>query len=880
MAIPGPDGSISILTKIDTKGFDKGQRHIGKGLDSIKGKFLKAAQVIGVALGAAAIINFGKASVKAAEELSNALMSLQGVIDGQGRSFKDAQKFVADYISDGLVPATEAITAYKNLAMRGYEDDQIQAIMNALKDSAAFGRQMYYSLGEAVATAAEGLRYERSILVDNAGVTKKVSQMWEEYAASIGTTANNLTLAQKRQAEVNGILSETVYQMGDAARIADTYSGQTARLQFNLTQLKIAFGNLVTPIIQRVLPAINSVIAGLSAVFVTLSNILSSVFGLTAEVGRTSVGATTEAGEAMEDYGDAVEAAGKKAAKAIAPFDELFILTDATAGAAADAGGPGSIGASFDIPELFIPDQSDVAIPKWAKTLETWLKSLKELGEGSFGENIVSFFKGFWDVIKAASEVVIENIGKAIGLFVGEVSAADPNKMAEAGRAIGLLAVGIIAVVSISGVVSSLSGIATGMGSLLGVIAAHPIAAMAVGLAALYGVHVAYKKVLWNQSEEKALIDALNTAADAIEDTTAAYSDYIDETKSRKQDIENHYKEVEDLADEYFGLAEQTERTEEENEKMRVIADKLVKELPDLKEKIDETTGAYTGTKEELYNLIAETKKYYLTRAAEEMIVEQQKRLLEAEKNVANAFKHRNDVADKLKAAEDKLREATEAREAAVGKGMDTMAAAHAVENQAKAAVDGLKDSLTKANMAVWTATKAQEDLTEEYEDTLAILTDYEKRNSEVMEGIVSDAEDTVDKVGKAFKLDYTAKREVEGWLKDISKAIEHFKLPSINANAVIRMAEQATNVPMYATGTVIPPNAAHLAIVGDNTREREIIAPESVIRKAVRDEIGAAGGDITVSIPIELDGAQIYRAVVKVNNGIVEQTGATPLLV
>ena len=41
-------------------------------------------------------------------------------------------------------------------------------------------------MGEAIKSAAEGIKNENSILVDNAGVTKNLSVIWDEYAASIG----------------------------------------------------------------------------------------------------------------------------------------------------------------------------------------------------------------------------------------------------------------------------------------------------------------------------------------------------------------------------------------------------------------------------------------------------------------------------------------------------------------------------------------------------------------------------------------------------------------------------------------------------------------------------------------------------------------------
>ena len=164
----GYDGSIRIDTKLDSKGFNTGVGSIGKGLTRITSSLKGVAVAAGIAFGVKTLVEFGKSSVKATTELANAMTGLKSILDGQGRSFKDAQKFINEYVSDGLIPATNAITAYKNLASRGYTDTQIEQVLVALKDSAAFGRQASYSLGDAVSTATEGLKNENSILVDNA----------------------------------------------------------------------------------------------------------------------------------------------------------------------------------------------------------------------------------------------------------------------------------------------------------------------------------------------------------------------------------------------------------------------------------------------------------------------------------------------------------------------------------------------------------------------------------------------------------------------------------------------------------------------------------------------------------------------------------------
>jgi len=157
----GYDGSIKIDSKINNKGFNKG---ISGMLTAVKGLGLAIAGVFAIKK----VIDFGKSSVAAANELSNSLVGLKSILDGQGKSFKEAKGFIDEYTNDGLVSATEATTAFKNLSLRGYNTEQIKSVMTALKDSATFSRQSSYELGEAVMTATEGLKNENSILVDNA----------------------------------------------------------------------------------------------------------------------------------------------------------------------------------------------------------------------------------------------------------------------------------------------------------------------------------------------------------------------------------------------------------------------------------------------------------------------------------------------------------------------------------------------------------------------------------------------------------------------------------------------------------------------------------------------------------------------------------------
>lgn len=307
------------------------------------------------AFSVAAVVKFGKACLQVATETSNAWIGLNSILTGQGKSFSQAQKFIEEYVSDGLVPLNNAVTAYKNLAARGYSSDQIKKTMTALKNSATFGRQSTYSLGEAVQTASEGLKNENSILVDNAGVTKNVAKMWEDYAKSVGKTTNQLTQQEKINAEVNGILEETKFQMNDAAIYANTYSGKVAQLNFAFTTMKTAIGNVIQPIAKLFIPILTAAANAVTKLFTAIAGLMS-MFGLKADSVETvskGLGGVADnadkAANAVKGVGDSAGKTAKQAKKAalqLAGFDEMNKLTDNSSSSSGSGSGGAGGGAS------------------------------------------------------------------------------------------------------------------------------------------------------------------------------------------------------------------------------------------------------------------------------------------------------------------------------------------------------------------------------------------------------------------------------------------------------------------------------------------------------------------------------------------------------
>lgn len=239
----------------------KGQiEKLGGSVEDLDKKTGKAAQeqlafAAASAAAFASLLGVINKSTQAITSYQSAMKGLESVAGGRGVAQSELQEAL-DSVTDGFFSATAAATAYKNLLTRGYSLDQATNAIVRLKDAAAFGRQASLSLEDAVVSTTEGLRNENSVLVDNAGVTKNVAKMWEDYAKARGLVTANLTQEQKVEAEYIGLMQETQMQVGDLAKASETLAGSQAEQAAQITKLSTAYGSALEPAVKGVTEAI------------------------------------------------------------------------------------------------------------------------------------------------------------------------------------------------------------------------------------------------------------------------------------------------------------------------------------------------------------------------------------------------------------------------------------------------------------------------------------------------------------------------------------------------------------------------------------------------------------------------------------------------
>lgn len=254
-------GTIYYDLDLDDSKYKSKSKAAGQDADTFGSK-LQGATVQMAALGAAAglalnqVVTWLEKSVDAAVKQQNALMGLASVAKGTGNDIDATKKAAQELANDGLMPLGDSAAGLKNLLAAGFSLPQAIKLMERFKDSAAFGRQGSLEFGQAIVGATEGIKNGNSALVDNAGVTKNLSNMLVDAGYSAQDLAKAGDDVGVRMALYNGIIKETTNQQGDAAKLADSFGGALARQKTQATNLQVALGTALQPILTKIMETI------------------------------------------------------------------------------------------------------------------------------------------------------------------------------------------------------------------------------------------------------------------------------------------------------------------------------------------------------------------------------------------------------------------------------------------------------------------------------------------------------------------------------------------------------------------------------------------------------------------------------------------------
>ena len=218
--------------------------------------FAKQAQTVGGSLVPAYAVLaaniFALTAAFGALQRSAALDQLSKGLEITGRAAGQNLKMIADglkEITGNAIAGADAMRAAAVGASAGFSQDQMEGLAKVAKGaSLALGRDMVDAMDRLTRGAA---KLEPEIL-DELGIMVRLDVVTQEYAATLGKTAGQLTQFERRMAFTNAIIEqgERKFRAVQEAVEPNAYDLLAASLR-ELTQVFISMGNtVITPVVK------------------------------------------------------------------------------------------------------------------------------------------------------------------------------------------------------------------------------------------------------------------------------------------------------------------------------------------------------------------------------------------------------------------------------------------------------------------------------------------------------------------------------------------------------------------------------------------------------------------------------------------------------
>ena len=182
-------------------------------------------------------------AVPAAAAAESAMKSLSIVTERTGSSFADAERVLTRF-DDALTSKTSVAQAIRTFNSMGTSMERQIELIDSMRDGiVAMGGDVNTQLPLMVLA----IKRQEGELLDNMGVVSTVEQMYKNYAATIGTTADKLNQAQREEAVMQGVLAETAKFAGSAAGSLETYHGKISAVATEHRKLAEDIGEIIMP---------------------------------------------------------------------------------------------------------------------------------------------------------------------------------------------------------------------------------------------------------------------------------------------------------------------------------------------------------------------------------------------------------------------------------------------------------------------------------------------------------------------------------------------------------------------------------------------------------------------------------------------------------
>ncbi|MFC5528468.1 hypothetical protein [Cohnella yongneupensis] len=239
------------------------------------------------------LVNMIKGLAAEANKTAMAYQGLTAISKSLNLNVEETTGLAQELADKGFMSLAESTEAVKTALATGLSIEEARKLITSLGDAAAYNRQANYGWGESIVVTLQGIKQGNSTLTDAVGVTTNLSQMYDRYAASIGTTAGKLTDAQKVQAAYNGFISDSALYAGNADQAMEGYAGSQAHFNQSMQTARAELGEAFLPVLQQLMDTIVPIISGFAEWAKNNKEVIAGVAAAAVTLGALILGATT-----------------------------------------------------------------------------------------------------------------------------------------------------------------------------------------------------------------------------------------------------------------------------------------------------------------------------------------------------------------------------------------------------------------------------------------------------------------------------------------------------------------------------------------------------------------------------------------------------------
>ncbi|MED9903571.1 MAG: hypothetical protein UFG06_05245 [Lachnospiraceae bacterium] len=315
------DGAIRINTKLNTQGFNTG-------IQSMTASLGKLAAAVGIAFSVGALVKMGKQAI----DLASDIQEVDNVVSKSFGHMRGEMDALANTAIEKL--GMSRLTAYQT-------GSTFMAMGKSMLDSAEDAKDMALALTEATgnlssfynvtqdvaSTALKSIYTGETETLKQFGIVMTETNL-QQFAQEQGIrkTISAMSQSEKVTLRYKYVMEQLAFVGSDFADTQDSWANQTRILSEQWKELLSILGSGLITVLTPVVKGLNNIVASLINVANAAGKILSDLFGIQAQQLSVNAGSAEDAADAMTDYGNATEAAAKKAKNATAAFDDLNVL--------------------------------------------------------------------------------------------------------------------------------------------------------------------------------------------------------------------------------------------------------------------------------------------------------------------------------------------------------------------------------------------------------------------------------------------------------------------------------------------------------------------------------------------------------------------------